>query len=250
MEAQTTLVTGLMAAAFAAIHISIGRLNFLSHSPRSHWLSFAGGAAVAYVFLHILPELAAHRTVFARALNMAEADAETVIYGVAMLGLALFYGLERLVTGARIRPLRHGHGGATGLDVEWVHIGSFALYNVLIGYLLTHREDPSPGALLLFFAAMSFHFITTDHGLREDHAGPYDRYGRWVLVAAVVAGWLLGLAITVPPIAVALLFAFLAGGVILNVLKEELPEERQSRFASFAGGAVFYSALVIGEKLV
>ena len=123
-------------------------------------------------------------------------------------------------------------------------------YNLLIGYLLTHREDTGAGALLLFFLAMSFHFVTTDHGLREDHVQPYDRYGRWVLVASVVTGWVLGLLVTVPPMAVALLFAFLAGGVILNVLKEELPEERQSRFASFAGGAVFYSALVIGERLV
>lgn len=250
MSANTLLLTGLMTAAFATIHLTIGRLRFLSHAPRSQWLSFAGGAAVAYVFLHILPELASHRSLFARALSLPQEDAETVVYGVAMIGLALFYGLERLVTEARSRPARGGHAGETDTDVEWVHIGSFAIYNILIGYLLTHREDTGPGALLLFYLAMSFHFVTTDHGLREDHVGSYDRYGRWVLVASVVTGWVLGLLVTVPPMAVALLFAFLAGGVILNVLKEELPEERQSRFASFALGAAFYSAMVIGEQML
>lgn len=45
--------------------------------------------------------------------------------------------------------------------------------------------------------------------------------------------------------ALAALFAFLAGGVILNVLKEELPEERESRFSAFAGGALLYAALLL-----
>lgn len=36
--------------------------------------------------------------------------------------------------------------------------------------------------------------------------------------------------------AIAALIAFLAGDVILNVLKEEVPNERQSRFWAFALG--------------
>ena len=38
------------------------------------------------------------------------------------------------------------------------------------------------------------------------------------------------------------LFAFLAGGVVLNVLKKELPEERESRFLLFALGLAAYAA--------
>jgi hypothetical protein len=43
----------------------------------------------------------------------------------------------------------------------------------------------------------------------------------------------------------AVLFAVLVGGVILNVLKEELPEERQNRFADFALGASVYAVVLI-----
>ena len=46
-------------------------------------------------------------------------------------------------------------------------------------------------------------------------------------------------------IAVAVLIAFLAGGVVLNVLKEELPEERESRFWAFALGAALYAGLLL-----
>jgi hypothetical protein len=44
----------------------------------------------------------------------------------------------------------------------------------------------------------------------------------------------------------ATMFAFLAGGIILNVLKEELPEERESRFSAFTAGTAAYAALLLG----
>jgi zinc transporter ZupT len=60
-----------------------------------------------------------------------------------------------------------------------------------------------------------------------------------------VLGWAVGAVTTISEFAIGFLFAFLAGGVVLNVLKEELPEERQSRFAPFALGAAGYGALLL-----
>ncbi len=50
---------------------------------------------------------------------------------------------------------------------------------------------------------------------------------------------------TLPEFVVGILFAFLAGAIVLNVLKEELPEERQSRFWLLAPGALGYAALLL-----
>jgi hypothetical protein len=129
--------------------------------------------------------------------------------------------------------------------VFWLHTASFAAYNALIGYLLLHREDQGPGPLVLFAFAMGVHFLVNDYGLRRDHKGAYDRVGRWVLAAAILAGWVVGLSFEVSEAALAVLFAFLAGGVIMNVLKEELPEERESRFFAFALGAALYSVVLL-----
>lgn len=52
MLVQLLLVSGLM-----VVHIFAGKLRFLDGIPRSSWLSFAGGISVAYVFLHIFPEM-------------------------------------------------------------------------------------------------------------------------------------------------------------------------------------------------
>ncbi len=45
--------------------------------------------------------------------------------------------------------------------------------------------------------------------------------------------------------AIAILFAFSAGRAMLNVLKEELPEERKSRFWAFALGILGYTILLL-----
>ncbi|MER3494566.1 MAG: hypothetical protein C4323_21315 [Mastigocladus sp. ERB_26_2] len=50
-------LTGLLAIALALVHIFSGKLRFLEVTPRSIWLSLADGVSVAYVFVHILPEL-------------------------------------------------------------------------------------------------------------------------------------------------------------------------------------------------
>ena len=87
--------------------------------------------------------------------------------------------------------------------------------------------------------------MVNDFGLREDHKGAYDRAGRWVLAAAVLAGWAVGLLFDVSEAALAVLFAFLAGGVVVNVPREQLPEERESRFRAFVVGADLYAAVLL-----
>jgi zinc transporter ZupT len=233
------------ALAFSAIHLFIGRLQFLDVVPRSRWLSGAGGVAVAYVFLHILPELAAHRETLVAAFGVGSLAAEMRVYLVALGGLVTFYGLERAANVSRHRSRQQSGEDAVESRLYWIHIGAFALYNLIIGYLLVHREETGAWSLLTFSVAMALHFVTADFGLRQHHKGRYDHSGRWILTAAVILGWLLAVVTPVPELVLALLFAFLAGGVVLNVLKEELPDERESRFWPFLAGAGAYAALLL-----
>jgi len=55
-----------------------------------------------------------------------------------MAGLTAFYGLERLAKTSRGQS-REGTDATFGARLFWIHIGSFSLYNLLIGYLLVHR---------------------------------------------------------------------------------------------------------------
>lgn len=233
-------IVALLSIGLAAIHLVAGRLRFLEAIPRSRWLSAAGGISVAYVFVHVLPEVGAAGETIDRSASPIAA-VEHHVYLVALVGFTVFFGLERFVR-SRTRERGAERGGR---GVFWVHVWSFAGYNAIVGYLLVHREEPGRSSLVLYAVAMGVHFVVNDFGLRAHHGRVYDRAGRWVLAGAVLVGTAVGLATRVDDLLVAVPFAFLAGGVILNVMKEELPAERRSRFGAFAVGAAGYTAVLL-----
>lgn len=239
------VLTLLLATGLALVHLFSGEMRFLDVVPRSRWLSAAAGISVAYVFVHILPDLAEEQDTIREAVGESFSFLEHHVYLVALLGLATFYGLDRAAKGSRRSKRSAGEEDATDGGVFWLHVASFSAYNALIGYLLLHRETPGFQSLFLFAFALGVHFVVNDFGLRKDHKGAYDRIGRWVLAAAVLVGWVIGLSAEISKAALAVLFAFLAGGVVLNVLKEELPEERESRFWAFALGAMLYATVLL-----
>ena len=247
-QAEPQLVaTFVVALVFAAIHLLGRAMAFLRTTPRSIWLSAAGGISVAYVFVHILPEFAHHQHEFdlrGGPLGLLDAS-ERHVYFVALVGLAAFYGLDSLARSSARRQARRGGVRRPSSRTFWLHLASYGAFNVVIGYLLLHREEAGLYSLLTYGVAMAMHFIVTDQSLREQYYPAYDGPGRWILAAAPLLGWALGARIDVPPLAVAALFAFLAGGIVLNVLKEELPEERESHFSAFALGTGLYAALLL-----
>jgi hypothetical protein len=217
-------------------------LRVLDGIPRHELLSAAGGIAVAYVFLGLLPALSEHQaTVEAAVQGGPLAKLESHAYIVALATLILFYALERVARASK----RSGPQAKTSTKVFWLHISLFALENALIGYLLLQAENRTLLTLLLFSVAMMLKFVVNDHSLHDLHKDAYDGAGRWLLAGAVFLGWGIGAGLALPAIGPALLEAFLAGAVILNVLKEELPEERQARIWPFALGALAYGLLLL-----
>jgi hypothetical protein len=236
----------LAAAGLAAVHLFSNVLRVFDGVPRSRFLSIAGGMSVAFVILRLLPGLSAGQQAIEQTAGMAFLGfLEHHVYIIVLLSLIVFYGLERLARSSQERNQAAGTGDVASQSVFWLHLATFAVMNGLIGYLLVNRAHRGWLILLLFFIAMLLKFIVNDHSLHRAYQAAYDQIGRWILAAVVFVGVAIGLATTLPPIVPALLQAFLAGGVLLNVLKEELPSERKSRFWAFALGASLYAAFLI-----
>lgn len=233
MEDAVALALG-GALLMAAVHVGSPWLLFLDRTPRSIWLSIAGGVSVAYVFMHLLPELARMQNE-----HFAGGGVESLLYLFSLAGLAGYYGLERVVA-------RHGgEGGETPPGVFWLHIASFALYNFLIGYLLDEQARRGGTAgMALYAVAMGLHFVVNDRGLYRQHGHLYTARGRWLLAGAALAGWGAGLVLEIPERWISAAIALLAGSVVLNVIKEELPRDRESRFWAFLLGTGGYAALL------
>lgn len=239
------LLSLIAAAGLAAIHIFAGKLECLTGKPRNVWLSASGGMSVAFVLLYLLPELAGRQKEIER--STVEPRLEFIehhVYLLALVGISAFYGLERI---AKTMCQRHGLMKAEDRSRErvfWAHLASFSVYNLAIGYMLTD-EARSLQDRALFFVAMALHFLVIDFSLRDHYKHVYHNKGRWLLAGAVVLGCAIGIFVDIPDVVMSVAIAFIAGGIVLNALKEELPEEKQSRFWPFLLGATLYATVAV-----
>ncbi|PSB01225.1 hypothetical protein [Merismopedia glauca] len=226
------------------LDLSVGKFYWLKQIPERHWLSFGGGVAIAYVFIDILPslqqaEMAIERSGEAIAISMMHQ-----VYLLALIGLIIFYGLEMLAEMQSPKMKEAAINKKLPIPtVFWLHIGFSAISNALFSYLLNHTA--STVECLLLFVAVAFQYTINDRNLRQHNPRGYDKIGRWLLAGAILTGWGLRLVIPMGEVAIALLKAFLAGGLILNVLKRELPDRSESCFWSFICGAGFYSSILL-----
>lgn len=222
-------------------HIRLARL----FGPGGHrsLVSLGAGMAAAYVFVHLMPELHGARHAFAESTSAALRHEGMAIYFVSLVGFLSFYGLDHL--GPRRRRASARGADVTGPLGYRLHVGGYAVYAGLIGYLLVHRLEESASSIWLYTAAMAMHFLGIDHSLRELHEHAYQRSGRLVLAAAVLAGWGAGQAVALPTAATALLLAAVSGAVIMNSLVNELPSEAEGRLAPFLAGGLLYGAAML-----
>ncbi|MFB6131501.1 MAG: hypothetical protein ABEJ28_11860 [Salinigranum sp.] len=232
------IAAAAFALGFAAVHLAVGRWEFARAERRRQFLSAGGGASVAYVFVLILPEVSEAATVVGE-IRGDVLLAEQLVFLVALVGFVVFYGIEVLVTQRRDEDVEESK------FVYRAHLLSFAIYSGLIGYLLFHQEVAGLSNLFFYAVAMALHFAVTDYGLHRHYGASFDTGGRWVLASGTVFGAAVGFLTGIDVYALALLFAFVSGGIVFNVIKEELPALTESRFVSFVVGAVVFAALVL-----
>jgi hypothetical protein len=239
---ETFCIAGL----YAAVFVFGERLftGYRTHKRRA--LSVAGGAAVAYVFIHLLPELArAGKTFVEITADRPLPLPEYRVYVAALVGFVLFYGLEHVVHWSRHSGPREEPGDGVRDPILVLHIGGFSLYAGLISYLMVHSIDERAVPVLLYGIAMGLHFLSTGHSLHREHGRMYDVCGRWALALAVLAGWVCGVLVELPKPIVITMLGLVSGGVVMNSMIAELPEEKDGRFVPFSIGAAVYAALLL-----
>jgi len=243
MEGASTFVAAIL---LAATFIFGGYLEIGAAAHRRRWLSVAAGIAVAYVFVQYLPELSEAQVAFSKATaGRGLPFPEQRVYASALLGFIIFYGLEHLVSRSRRRRWEERATEGKGNPVYWLHVSGFAIYSGLVSYLMAGEGERGLHFLILYFVAMFLHFLAADHSLRSEHGSLYDRSGKWIIAAAVLAGWVLGRASAIPETGIITLQGLVGGGVIVNSMVMELPTEKEGRFWPFCGGAVGYALMLL-----
>ncbi len=234
-------VTLIFLLLLLAIHFSAQFIHSADKNMKMKILSGAAGVSVAYIFLHLLPELLKQQRTLEIDTNILS-FLDHHVYYIAVFGFITFYGLEKAAKESR----KNNSDDQTEPAVFWVHMASFFIYNALIGHLLVSRsKEETIFGLILYTIGVGLHFFVVDFTLTSHHKSQFTQKGRWILSVAIALGWLAGILEIFPPLLLSVLLSFLTGAIILNVLKEELPGERQASYSTFAASAVVYMVLLV-----
>lgn len=206
--------------------------------------SFSGGVAVAYVFVHMLPELADGELAFA---DITIPDAipdlfiQSALFLVALIGLVVFYAFDAKAAESK-------DGSKSLYRANLIMIGVLSL---IFSYTNPDRIKLGADFAILFAIVMSLHFVLSDRGLARAHPNHFRRKDRWVLTAFLFAG--LALSYFVPPpneLFVAIPTAFLGGAVLMAVFREELPNVSVARLGWFTSGVGLFSVLLLWASYI
>ena len=249
MTAQTLYTFGpsfVGVVLIATVHLLAGKMHFLDRRD-GRWLDFLAGIAVAYVFVDILPHLASKQEKFAKLDDRGiNGLLQHHIHILALAGFLIYLGVILSEEGRRKSLLASEITLAAAPLAVKVEAVSFAGYSFIIGYMLaeqpTHRVEPS----LVFAMAMAAHLVGLDHLFHYRYPKLYDGVLRYLLVAAVLTGWVLGFFVEMSGLLYAGVFAFLAGGITIVTMIFELPRvTSQQRYVSFCSGAAAFTLVIL-----
>lgn len=216
---------------FSLIHLYGNQfLGAQGQIPKRYFYSLGGGVAIAYVFIDLLPKLSASDFLVTAALREYIPYFEKHVYVMALAGFILFYLVDR------------SQNSLTGVQLS---IYSYALFNFLIGYAVADPFNPEVRPLVLFTIALGLHLFVNDHAISEKLGVNYQLRDRWLLAMMLYLGWFTGFVFELPTPAVALVSAFIGGGVIMNVTRHELPSENPNSTPLFLVSTVVYVFILL-----
>ena len=211
--------------------LAIGSCHWLASwgasRPEQHqqrWASVGGGAGLAYVFLHLLPELASGGSELSEARGLIDYVptplVEALLFLVALLGVLVVFSLNVVMKQREDAPP----------FAVWLQLFSFAAISYLYAYSLPSLITTGIGYGVLFTVAISAHVLLTDRYAAAHHPQRFRRRNRWIGSAALVVGLLHALVFhPVDALTLAMATAFLGGGLLMAVFRDELPDARQAR---------------------
>ena len=98
MQTELTIESAAAAVLFSAVFLVVGPLHpmrWLVREERTA-VSFGAGVAIAYVFVHVMPELSSARHAFSESTSLPVRYDGMSIFYVSLIGFLLFYGLDHL----------------------------------------------------------------------------------------------------------------------------------------------------------
>ena len=239
------LIASLCVLATGICHWLAGWVASFPEPQQQRWASVGGGAGLAYVFIHLLPELASGGSELSHVRGLIDyvptPVVEALLFLVALGGVLVVFSLNALMKQRK---------GAPPYAV-WLQLINFAALNYLYAYSLPSLITTGVGYGILFTVAISAHVLLMDRYAAEHHPQQFRRRHRWIGTAALVLGLLHALVFhPLDAFTLATATAFLGGGLLMAVFREELPDLQQARLPWLLAGCGGMGGLLLLQLMI
>ena len=226
--------------AIGSCHWLASLISYQPEKVQIRWASIGGGASLGYIFVHLLPELASGGGAISQAVEMSpyvpNALTESLLFLIVLLGVLIPYALGVIST-------------QNPSSTQWagiVRLALFALVNYLYAYSLPSLLTTGIIYGLLYTVAISAHILLADRVLDKNHKKVFRKRFRWIGSAALILGAIHAAILhPISDLTLAVATAFVGGGLLISVFREELPSPNQSRLAWLSLGLITMISLLL-----
>ncbi|MDJ0823589.1 MAG: hypothetical protein QNJ09_17500 [Paracoccaceae bacterium] len=204
-------------AVFALIICNAIAIPFLKPVRRLPWYaSFTAGTTAVYVFLILLPEIDGDHATLGQAIHL-----------VTLAGFVIFY----LVTVFLAK--REGRNESQTYTFE---MALAFVYQFLLVLTLHENLPMDPWLAPVYVLGVGLHLVQHRHGMVASLDRARDAMTTAILVSALIAGWLLGLATEFSESMLDTLTALIAGSMMFRAFREDFETETQLYPLAFVAG--------------
>jgi hypothetical protein len=228
-----------------AVHLTAGYVDRWQGRGKLLFFSAAAGVSVAYTVMQLLPQLSrSDRQISAIAreyLPLLERHG----YFLAVVGIVVFYANAVRISRSRGAQIAQGRADQADRRAFATSMVLMSIFNMMVAYSITDPNDPEIQPIVLFVVALALFYFVADVALHSSYKQEYHRVGRWILVGALLVGWLVGTKFEVSVTVIASFVAFFAGGILVTGLGNELRTGLSRKVWAFGIAAIAYSFLMM-----
>ena len=226
--------------AIGSCHWLAGMISKQSEQSQVRWASVGGGAGLGYVFLHLLPELASGGKTISQTVDMQSyvpnALTESILFLIVLLGVLIPYMLGVITT----------QNPSSAKSIGIIRLMVFTLVNYLYAYSMPSLLTTGITYGLLYTIAISVHVLFADRVLDKDHHQSFRKRYRWLGTAAVSLGAIHAAILhPISDFTLAVATAFVGGGLLISVFREDLPNPKKSRLGWFFLGLTTMGTILL-----
>jgi len=239
------LITIISLTVLACVHILCGKSIWWHFFETHGWVSFSAGASVAYVFIHVFPEISILQQQFISIAghHYTGQFISQPLYLTALAGISLPFLLDSLELNYSEQNKKyhdHVHQGIFGFRKFL-----YTLYNMMLAYMIVNRHNDGIWSMKIIVIVLSMHFIVLNAYFKETYHELFNKYIRWFAASGLIIGGIVAKMITMPDVILAYIFALIGGIITYTALKLELPKTKHRAPFHFLAGVICFSLLIL-----